>query len=151
MDFFIRFELGSIFGLMKNHFGSWNLELVTFPAHGFDQYCQVQFPSPGNQESIRSFRLGHSQRYIGAKFIEKALAQFTWCAPLAFPTWERWSIHAERHPDSRFLNANRRQGHWVFWVGQCLANGNPFQPRQSDDLTSFGMFHFHLVQALVDI
>ena len=75
MHFFKRLEGFAVFGLLEDHLRARDLELIAFPAHGFNQDRQVQLTATGNHEGVGAIRLSHPQCHVLAQFVEQALTQ----------------------------------------------------------------------------
>jgi hypothetical protein len=85
MHVFNRFEHFARFGVfMEDNFRLADLELVTFTAHGLDQNAEMQFAAPADNELVRRFAIGHTQRHVAARLVIQTLAQTPRRSPTRF-------------------------------------------------------------------
>ena len=114
-QFFIGFE-DFVPLPVDNHFRLRHLQLVSFPAHLFDQDAEMQLAAAGHEELIRTIRFLRAQRHVGFEFFEESIAQMPRGQVPAFPSGERAIVHGEGHLDGWFVDRDSGQCDRMFRV-----------------------------------
>ncbi len=131
------------------HFRARYAQLVTFPAHGFDQYRQVQFTPAGDLELVGAVALLHAQRDVVNQFLFQAVLDIARGDVFAFPPGKGGVVDHKRHADRGFVHGQGGQGLDVIRVAQGVGNTQIVDAVDADDIPGAGVLGLHPVQPQV--
>ena len=111
----------------------WNLQFVAFPAHGFNQDCQVQLASAGDLKGIGGGGLLNSEADIGLCLFPESFPQVAGGYVFSFFPGEGAVVYCECHGQCWFVDGQQWEGDGVFYVANGLTDVDIFQPGEGYD------------------
>ena len=123
-------------------------KFVSFAAHIFDQYGQMQFSAPGYLEAVGAVSLFHTEADICVQLTEQTVTQVAGSHVFPFLSGKRAVVDDELHGDGRFGNLLERNGFRIFRRAEGISDGNVGNTGNGNDGADGSFFYIYLVQTV---
>jgi hypothetical protein len=138
-------------GQSTTRFGLSHLELVPFAAHHLDQDGELELAAPRHAERVRRVGLVDPHRHVRPHFLEEPLPEVPGGDVLPVAPGEGGDVRREQHGDGGLVDADRREGHGAFGIGQGLPDVHRLDAGDRDKLPRTGLGHLDAPEALVHV
>ncbi len=129
-----------------DNFWTRNTHFETFTTHGFDQYRQVQFTTPRNDEFVWGIARLNTQSNVVDKFLVQTIFDVSRGDELAFFTGERRIVHDKGHAYGWLINTQGRQSFNIFWITQGVGDAQAINAIDTNNVTRSGQIGFDLLK-----